>query len=174
MAEHERGGRPVDGVEVDPRGSVRGGELEHAIERRLPAVPEPRSVQVVTQLSVRRGRAAVDFYTAAFGAVVDFKLGGTDEEPSVVAQLSIGGAPFWVNDESPEHGHNSPETVGGATTRTLLIVDDPEDFVDRAVSLGATLTGAVEDQYGWRLGSIEDPFGHGWEIGHPLGAWPPA
>jgi PhnB protein len=27
---------------------------------------------------------------------------------------------------------------------------------------------------GWRLGRIIDPFGNEWEIGRPLGTWPPA
>jgi PhnB protein len=27
--------------------------------------------------------------------------------------------------------------------------------------------------HGWLLGRIEDPFGHHWEIGRPLGPWPP-
>jgi PhnB protein len=31
----------------------------------------------------------------------------------------------------------------------------------------------VTEEYGWRLGRIEDPFGHHWEIGRPLGGWPP-
>jgi PhnB protein len=32
----------------------------------------------------------------------------------------------------------------------------------------------MQDEHGWRLGRIEDPFGHHWEIGRPLDAWPPA
>ena len=37
----------------------------------------------------------------------------------------------------------------------------------------ATYLAAVTDEHGWRLGRIVDPFGHEWEIGHPLGRWPP-
>ena len=64
------------------------------------------------QLSVRRGRDAVRFYEEAFGAVVVYRIGGTDESPPVVAQLVVGDALFWVSDESPEHGNFSPETLG--------------------------------------------------------------
>lgn len=53
------------------------------------------------------------------------------------------------------------------------MVDDPPAVVDRAVSLGARLVAAPEEGYGWLLGRIEDPFGHYWEIGRPIGAWPP-
>jgi PhnB protein len=73
-------------------------------------------VSVLPQLSVRGGLAALDFYRAAFGAEVVYQVGGTAGNPSVVAQLSIEGASFWVADESPEHGNFSPESVGGSTT----------------------------------------------------------
>ncbi len=129
---------------------------------------------IVPELSVRRGRAAVEFYEAAFGAVEDYRVGGTDDHEAVVAQLSVGNASFWVADESPAHGNLSPESVGGATTRILLIVEDPESVVERAVAAGAMEIYPVGEEHGWRLGRIEDPFGHHWEIGKPLIAWPPA
>jgi PhnB protein len=31
----------------------------------------------------------------------------------------------------------------------------------------------VGEEHGWLLGRLEDPFGHRWEIGRPLGPWPP-
>ena len=129
---------------------------------------------VVAQLSVRRGRAAIAFYEEAFGARVVYRVGGTDEDESVVAQLAIGEASFWVADESPEHGNHSPETLGGGTVRMLLVVGDPDAVVARAVAAGAREVYAVAEEHGWRLGRIEDPFGHHWEIGRPLVPWPPA
>jgi len=135
--------------------------------------PVGPKTQLMPQLSVRRGRAAIDFYAAAFGAVEIFRIGGTDEDESVVAQLSIGSASFWVADESPPHRNFSPESLGGGSVRMLLIVDDPEAAVQRAVEAGAREVAAVTDDHGWRLGRVEDPFGHDWEIGKPLGVWPP-
>jgi PhnB protein len=131
------------------------------------------SAAIVPELSVRRGREAIEFYKAAFGAVEEYRVGGTDTHEAVVAQLSIGGAPLWVSDESPKHGNFSPETVGGSTTRILLIVDDPATVVERAVGAGATVLSAVHEEHGWRLGRIADPFGHQWEVGTPLTSWPP-
>jgi PhnB protein len=128
---------------------------------------------VLPQLSVRRGRAAVDFYVAAFGAVEVYRVGGTDQHEAVVSQLTIGDASFWVADESPEHGNFSPESVGGGTVRLLLMVDDPDAAVARAVAAGATEVYPVGEEHGWRLGRIADPFGHHWEVGRPLGRWPP-
>ena len=131
-------------------------------------------MRVQAQLAVRRGREAVEFYKAAFGAVEVHRVGGTDEDESVVSQLTLGDAAVWVADESPENQSFSPETLGGGTVKLLLIDDDPQAVIDRAVGLGATQVYAAESQHGWLLGRIEDPFGHHWEIGRPLIEWPPA
>ena len=133
-----------------------------------------QQTSIVPELSVRRGRAAVEFYKEAFGAVEDYRVGGTDESPDVVAQLSVGNASFWVSDESPPNGNYSPESLGGGTVRILLIVEDPDAVVERAIAAGATGVSPVLEEHGWRLGRIEDPFGHRWEIGKPLIPWPPA
>jgi PhnB protein len=134
----------------------------------------PDRVSIVPELSVRRGRAAIEFYSAAFGAIEVYRVGGTDENPEVVAQLSIGNASFWVSDESPQHANFSPESVGGGTVRILLIVDDPDSTVERARAAGASQVYPVSEEHGRRLGRIVDPFGHHWEIGRPLIPWPPA
>jgi PhnB protein len=67
----------------------------------------------------------------------------------------------------------SPRAIDGATSRTLLVVDDPGDVVRQAVAAGARQSSPVSDEHGWRLGRIVD-LGHEWEIGVPLGTWPPA
>jgi PhnB protein len=133
-------------------------------------MPQPN---VQAQLSVRNGRAAVDFYKAAFGAVEVYRFGGTDDLEEVVAQLAVGNALFWVEDESPPHGNFSPETVGGATVRMLLIVDEPKAVLEQAVAAGASEINPVGEEHGWKLGRIDDPFGHRWEIGKPISEWPP-
>jgi PhnB protein len=118
-------------------------------------------------LSVRRGPEAVEFYKRAFGATEAFRFDG-DDGKSVVARLSVNGAEFWVADESPEHKNFSPETLGGGTVRLILVVDEPDAAFDRAVAAGAQVVQAMENNYGWRLGRVADPYGHHWEIGKPL------
>jgi PhnB protein len=125
------------------------------------------------ELSVRRGREAVEFYKAAFGAVEIYRVGGTDDHESVVSQLSIGTSSFWVSDESPPNRHFSPESLGGSTVRLLLVVEDPQGVLEQAVAFGAEEVSPVGEEHGWLLGRVEDPFGHQWEIGKPLGEWPP-
>lgn len=117
-------------------------------------------------LSVRRGKKALEFYKAAFGAAVSYLI--ENESGEVVARLSVGTAEFWVADESPENSNFSPESLGGGTVRMILIVEDPDAAFDRAVAAGAAVVWPVAEQYGWRIGRIVDPFGHHWEIGKPL------
>jgi PhnB protein len=45
--------------------------------------------------------------------------------------------------------------------------------MQQALDARASQISAVADEHGWRVGRISDPFGHEWEIGKPLGAWPP-
>jgi PhnB protein len=114
---------------------------------------------------------AVGFYEAAFGATVIHRVGDGDD---IVAQLGVGDAAFWVAGTSATMKRLSPLALDGATSRTLLVVEDPDAVVGRAVAAGATEASAVRAEHGWRLGRIIDPFGHEWEIGLPLGPWPPA
>jgi PhnB protein len=121
---------------------------------------------IAPMLSVRNGVKALEFYKAAFGAGELFRIDA--ESGAVVARLSVGGAEFWVADESPEHLNFSPETLGGGSVRMVMIVNDPDATFARAVAAGAKVISPMTDQYGWHLGRVADPFGHHWEIGKPL------
>jgi PhnB protein len=121
---------------------------------------------IAPMLSVRNGKRAVEFYKTAFGAGELFRI--ENESGEVVARLSVGEAEFWLADESPEHFNFSPESLGGGSVRMVMIVEDPDAAFERAVAAGATLVWPVNDQYGWRVGRVADPFGHHWEIGKPL------
>jgi PhnB protein len=117
------------------------------------------------ELWVDRAATAVAFYASAFGAVTVHRVG---EGEDVVARLAVGDARFWVASSSDEMRRFSPREIGGATGRTLLVVDDPGAVVARAVAAGATETAPVGVEHGWRVGRVVDPFGHEWEIGREL------
>jgi len=124
------------------------------------------NVLISPMLSVRRGADAVEFYKSAFGADVLYRVDAPDG--AVVARLSSNGAEFWVADESPEHQNFSPETLGGGTVRLVMIVESPDEAFARAVAAGATVVWPVQNEHGWRIGRVVDPFGHHWEIGKPV------
>ncbi|MGD1090328.1 MAG: VOC family protein, partial [Verrucomicrobiota bacterium] len=122
-------------------------------------------------LSVQGSAKAVEFYKRALGAIEAYRL----EDPSggVVARLSVGGAEFWVSDESPEHGNPSPGSGSGVAVRMILTVADPDAAFAQAIKAGATEVYPVTEGHGWRVGRLVDPFGHHWEIGRQVGVEEP-
>jgi PhnB protein len=128
-------------------------------------------VSIQPELWVEQAGAALAFYRDAFGARVVHCVGEGD---GIVAQLAVGESGFWVAAAAPEIGRFSPKALGGGTSRTLLVVDDPDSVVKSAVDAGAVATSAVGDEHGWRVGRIVDPFGHEWEVAKPIGPWPPS
>ena len=119
-------------------------------------------------LRVADAGAAIEFYVRAFGAREKFRL----TEPSGRighAELDFDGLTLMLSDAFPEHGIRSPSTIGDTSVSIHLHVDNADAMVDRAVSLGATVKMACVDHfYGERSGSICDPFGHSWLIGHSI------
>lgn len=124
---------------------------------------EPVKTSIAPWLSVSQATEAVAYYKAAFGAVERYRL--EDEAGKViVAQLAIGEADFWLQDDID----SSPEPLGRQSVRMILTVDDPDTLFEQTIAAGATEVGAVSEDHGWRIGRVSDPFGHQWEIGKPL------
>ena len=110
-------------------------------------------------------RDAIAFYQRAFGATPGWS---TPPAEDMVAQLLVQGAEFWVHPAGESIGNPAPQP-GGTPVRLLLIVDEPDAVFDRALAAGAVVRSPMQDRdYGWRDGSLVDPFGHRWEIGKPL------
>ena len=119
-------------------------------------------------LTVKSDGDAIEFYERAFGAVVQYRVPGGG-----VAHLAIDGAEFWISDASPERDRVTPADLPGHTHWLLLIVDDPDALVARAVRAGARPGDDIGDSHDWRSGTVFDRDGHEWTIGKPLVAWPP-
>src|ERR1700722_17641100 len=117
-------------------------------------------------LSVRNSAKAVEFYKSAFGAIELLRV--EDPNGSVLANLSVDGAGFWVSDESPEHQNFSPETLNGGTVRMILTTEDPDAAFHRAVDAGATIICPIKTEHAWRIGRVLDPFAHHGESEKPL------
>ena len=88
------------------------------------------------QLWIEHADAAVSFYEQAFAAKVLHRVGDGDD---VVVQLAIGDAAFWVSRADPTMKRFSPDALGGATGRTLLIVDTPVRTIPSRSDLRARL-----------------------------------
>jgi uncharacterized glyoxalase superfamily protein PhnB len=125
--------------------------------------------EVLAYLTVRDAKAAIEFYKKAFGAEEMFRLEEPGSDRVGHAQLRFGPAVVMLADEYPELEIRGPQSLGGAGFRMHLHVDDADALIKRAVSAGATLLMAPQDQfYGERSGRVRDPFGHEWLIGHEI------
>lgn len=124
--------------------------------------------ELYAYIRVKRAAEAVEFYEKAFGAKEKFRL----VEPSGRighAELDFGKTTLMLSEEFPEYGIHGPETVGGTTMCMHLHVDDADELIQRAIDAGATLVRPAKDQfYGERSGTVRDPFGHEWLIGHEV------
>jgi PhnB protein len=129
--------------------------------------------EVIAYLCVNDAKAAIDFYERAFGAVEKYRLVESSGRVGH-AELDFGGTKLMLADEYPELGFVSPHARGGTSVTIHLHVDDCDALIERAVAAGARLERAPSDAfYGERSGSIFDPFGHRWAIGHEIEAVSP-
>ncbi len=123
---------------------------------------------VFAYLRLRNAASAIDFYARAFGARELFRLtepGGRIGH----AELELGGTTIMLSDEYPESGILGPASIGGTSFTLHLHVDDADALIARAVGAGATIVRPASDQfYGERSGTVRDPFGHEWNIGHEI------
>jgi PhnB protein len=119
-------------------------------------------------LRVKGADRAIDWYKRAFGATEKFRL--TEPNGRVGhCELLFGQATLMLSEEYPEHGLLGPQSVGGTSVTLHLHVDNADAMIDRAVAAGATLVRPPSDAfYGERGGTIRDPFGHDWLIGHNI------
>ncbi len=122
----------------------------------------PIETSIAPWLSVSDAAKAVEYYKKGLGAVEVYRLDDKDGQV-VVAQLKIGGAEFWLQDDID----SSPTSLGEGSVRMSLTVDDPDAVFKQAVAAGATEVAAVHEEHGWRTGRVSDPFGHDWEVSKP-------
>lgn len=127
-------------------------------------IPE-RYRGVTSYLIVDDAARAIDYYTEAFGAEVEFKMEGPGGK-IMHSELRIGDGRFMMAGEFPEMGARSPKTLGGSPVGLMFYVaDDVDGRFERAIAAGGEVLRPVQDQfYGDRSGTLLDPFGHKWTI----------
>jgi PhnB protein len=119
-------------------------------------------------LRVKDAGRAIDFYKQAFGAVEKFRLtepGGRIGH----CELLFGAATLMLSEEYPELGFLGPQSIGGTSMSIHLHLDDADAAIERAVAAGAIVVRPASDAfYGERSGTVRDPFGHEWMLGHNI------
>jgi uncharacterized glyoxalase superfamily protein PhnB len=124
--------------------------------------------ELFAYICVRDAARAIEFYAKAFGAREKLRL----TEPSGRighAELDFGGTTLMLADEFPECGITGPQPGMGTPVTIHIHVDNADEVLRRAVEAGAALEREPKDEfYGERSGSVRDPFGHRWVIGHRI------
>lgn len=122
---------------------------------------DSRPLEISLMLAIEDVPAAVTWYRQALGAQLQWDLGS-------VAGLRVAGAPLLLG-QPGDNGWAAPSTLGTTTTRIEVFAEDPDTFVEQAVTAGATVIGPMEvHNMPWgphRQGTFRDPFGHLWFVG---------
>jgi PhnB protein len=123
----------------------------------------PKGFHSVTpSLMVDGAAKAIDFYKKALGAEELSRFPGPDGR-IMHAEIRIGDSVIMLGDEMPEQGARGPKSIGGTPVSFFVYAENVDAAWKRAVDAGAKPIMPLIDQFwGDRAGSIEDPFGHHW------------
>ncbi len=129
------------------------------------AKPIPEGYQsVVPYLAVDDAKKAIEFYKRAFGATESVMMPGPD---GMIAhcELKIGDSVVMLSDPFPQFSARPPKETGATTISLFMYAEDVDDAIQTAADAGATITMPAQDQFwGDRMGQVQDPFGHVWQI----------
>lgn len=128
--------------------------------------PIPQGYHSITPyLIVKNAKQAIEFYQKAFGAKELYRM----ETPDGMighCELQIGDSRIMMADEFPNMGATAPSKEGGKAFSLLIYVDNVDQLFDRAVKAGAKVLRPLKNEfYGDRMGTVQDPFGHNWNLG---------
>jgi PhnB protein len=118
---------------------------------------------VTAALSVSDIKAAVSFYTKAFGFAKRGIMNGPDRKP-MHAELTLRGTTLMLGPEGAM-GARSAKSLGGSPVTLYLTTENVDKVIAKAVKLGATLKAPAMDMFwGDRVGTIVDADGNSWMI----------
>src|SRR5437763_1808948 len=150
-----------------PEGVVMSGTASviSELNEPTPAEPAPRPA-ALPYLAVTDARAAIAWYTDAFGAVVVGEPIVMEDGRIGHAEIAIGDGVLYLAAEHPELGLRAP-APGGVSVSLMLHVADTEAALLKARERGATVQREIYEGYGSRNATIIDPFGHRWMLSGP-------
>jgi PhnB protein len=127
--------------------------------------PVPEGYHTVTPyLAVEDAKAAIDYYTRAFGAKERVRMDGPGGS-IMHAELEVGDSLVMLSDPFPQSSTTPPKQLGGTSASIFMYVEDIDSVYKQAVDAGGTSTMEPDDMFwGDRFGSVLDPFGHSWTI----------
>jgi len=139
--------------------------------RKVKTIPDGWH-SVTPFLCVKDAARAIEFYRKAFGAKELERMAEPDGKVTH-AVLKIGDSVVRLSDDSSRHvadwaamgWSRSPQSLGGTPVHFYVYVGDSDAVFKRAIAAGAKAMEPVADkEWGDRMGSLTDPFGHIWMV----------
>jgi uncharacterized glyoxalase superfamily protein PhnB len=132
--------------------------------------PIPQGYHTITPtLTVEDGPKALEFYQRAFGAEETLRMPGPGGR-IMHAEFRIGDSLVMLNEEMPDFGVRGPKSLSGTPVSFYVYVKDVDSAWKRAVDAGAKPVMPLQDMFwGDRMGKLEDPFGHAWNLAQHVG-----
>jgi PhnB protein len=134
----------------------------------------PDGYHSVTPYLMMDGAAgAIAYYKEAFGATELFRM--ADAKGRVGhAEIRIGDSVVMLADTQPGAPCSGPRSLGGSTVGLMIYLENVDTVFARALKAGGkSLRPLVNQFYGDRSGTLEDPFGHVWTVATHIEDVPP-
>jgi PhnB protein len=120
--------------------------------------------RVTPHLSIEDCAAALDFYQNVLGATVRLRM---DAPGGLIAhaEIVLGTSVIMIGDAALPDSDPSPRELGATPVSLFVYVEDVDEVFRRAVDAGADAVNEPEYHfYGDRVATIDDPFGHRWNL----------
>jgi PhnB protein len=120
--------------------------------------------RVTPHLSIDGCAAAVDFYERVLGATVRMRM---DAPGGLVAhaEIVLGESVIMLGDAALPDSDPAPGKLGGTPVSLFVYVENVDEVFRRAVEAGARAVSEPDLHfYGDRVATIDDPFGHRWNV----------
>ena len=125
---------------------------------------ETKETHFAPHLAIKVLRPAIAFYEKAFNARTLHTWNNPDGSVHV-AEMSLNDRLFHLHEETTRNVQLSPETVRATTVVIGVFTPAPDELFNQAIAAGATVESPMQDyDYGYRQGTVVDPFGHQWLI----------
>src|ERR1700685_2674648 len=105
--------------------------------KKIDPLNKKQYTAITPMLIVEDIKAAVSFYTKAFGFAKRGIMNGPNGKP-IHAELTLRGTTLMLGPENPQMDARSPKSLGGTPVTLYLTTENADKVVAKAVKLGAT------------------------------------
>jgi PhnB protein len=121
--------------------------------------------RVTPHLTIDGAAEAIDFYKTVLGATERMRMPMPDGAVAH-AEIELGNSVIMIGEANlPIPTDPSPKALGGSPVALFVYVENVDEVFQRAVKAGAESVSDPSDHfYGDRVATIDDPYGHRWNL----------